>query len=342
MKTLISVAALSVATSTAFAAGTAANTSINNKASITYKVGGVTQSSINSSPGGNSDPAACTGAAQCQTTFVVDKKIDLLVTGGNTSNAVPGQTTANVTGLTFTLKNEGNSTEDFSLTPTQVATGGVDTFDTSSCAVTTPAVLPVSLTADQQITVTVKCDIPASSATVTNGASSLVDLLAEADGAAAAAAADAANPDNPSTVQTVLADGTGTTTDAADSNAKHSATSTYTISTADLSVAKTSAVLNDPINAAANPKRIPGAEIEYTITITNSGAQAATNLDISDVIPTNMTYKAGSCTVDNGGACATVGAPTVTSITATGISLAAPIPPATSTTATMTFIAIVD
>jgi len=330
MKTLLSVAVLSAITGSAWAAGTAAGTDIDNTASIAYSVGGTSQTAIESSEAGNSTPGAGQGTA---TTFKVDKKIDLLVTGATTTNVVPGQTGVDDnTELNFTLKNEGNSTESFTLTPSQVATGGTDTFDTSNCTVTTPA-LPVSLTADQTIAVKVECDIPPSSAVVTNGASSLVDLLAEAQGAAAQAAADA-GADNPATVQTVLADDTGTGTDGAIRNAKHSAISTYTLNTADLSVGKTSAVTADPENGvSANAKRIPGATIEYTITVSNAaGAAAATGIVISDALPGDLTYS--SCSVSGSGIanCAEAGG----SITSGAFDLAA------GETATLTIIATVN
>jgi len=284
IKTLASVVVLSALTNSTWALGTAAGTVVDNTASIAYSVGGVDQTPIESSEAGNSNPGAGNGTA---TTFKVDKKIDLLVTAGSGTNVVPGASGA-ATDLSFTLKNEGNSTEDFTLTPSQVAAG--DDFDTSSCTVTSPA-LPVTLAADASTPVTVECTVPPSDATVTNGATSLVDLLAaEATGLTETNGADAAD-----TVDVVFTDDTGTATDGADRNAKHSATNTYTINTADLTVKKTSAVIDDPVNATTNPKRIPGATIEYTITVTNAaGAQTATGLVISDPLPSDLVYV--SCT----------------------------------------------
>lgn len=56
-----------------------------------------------------------------------------------------------------------------------------------------------------------------------------------------------------------------------------------------LQVAKISEVLSDPVNAAVNPKRIPGAIVRYTIAVTNSGPGAvdASSLVITDPVPTN-------------------------------------------------------
>ena len=286
MKTLLSVAVLAAMSNTAMAAGTAAGTAINNTASIAYSVGNVNQTPIESSETGNSNPGVGNGSA---TTFKVDKKIDLLVTAGSGVNVVPGATGA-ATDLSFTLKNEGNSTESFTLTPSQVAAG--DNFDTSNCTVTAPA-LPVSLAADASTAVTVECDIPPSDGTnVNNGKTSLVDLLA----AEATGLLETTGAEDAATVDVVFADDTGTATDGADRNAKHSATNTYTINTADLTVTKTSAVTQDPFNGTTNPKRIPGATIEYTITVTNAaGAADATGLVISDPLPTDLVYS--SCSV---------------------------------------------
>ena len=56
-----------------------------------------------------------------------------------------------------------------------------------------------------------------------------------------------------------------------------------------LQVAKVSEVLSDPVNAAVNPKRIPGAVVRYTIAVTNSGPGAvdASSLVITDPVPAN-------------------------------------------------------
>ena len=42
-----------------------------------------------------------------------------------------------------------------------------------------------------------------------------------------------------------------------------------------LSVSKVSSVISDPVNGITNPKAIPGATVEYLITVTNTGTAAA-------------------------------------------------------------------
>ena len=305
--TLTSVAVLALASGSASAAGTAAGTDIDNTASISYSVGGSSQTPIESSESGNSTPGTGNGTA---TTFKVDKKVDVLVTAGTGVNVVPGTTGQ---AITYTVLNEGNSTEDFDLAATQVATG--DNFDSSSCTITAPASLPVSLAADASTTVTVECDIPASSATVVDGAISTLDLEATINGVTETTGADTA-----AGVEVVFADDTGTATDGADRNGSHSATNTFTINTADLSVQKTSAVISDPFNNTTNPKRIPGAVIEYTIVVTNAdGAADATSMVISDSLPSDLTYV--SCTVAGDATVAPTCSESGGTVTTTGFTL---------------------
>jgi len=249
IKTLASVAILTIASNSVWAAGTAAGTDIDNVAEI----------------------------------FKVDKKVDVLVTGGIDVNVVPGTTGQSIT---FTVLNEGNSTENFDLAATQVATG--DDFDTSACTIASPA-SPVNLAADASATITVDCTIPASGGAVVNGADSFIDLQASINGVTETAGADTA-----AGVEVVFADDVGTATDGTAvtglRNGSHSAINTFIINTADLSVAKTSAIISDPFNLTTNPKRIPGATVQYSITVSNAvGASTATGIVITDAIPADLT-----------------------------------------------------
>jgi uncharacterized repeat protein (TIGR01451 family) len=64
------------------------------------------------------------------------------------------------------------------------------------------------------------------------------------------------------------------------------------LSTAVLTVDKTSVVISDPVNGTVNPKAIPGAIIEYEITVTNAGARVvdSSSIVILDMMPANMAY----------------------------------------------------
>lgn len=61
-----------------------------------------------------------------------------------------------------------------------------------------------------------------------------------------------------------------------------------------LNVTKTSTVLSDPVNGTTNPKAMPGALVQYCVTVTNSGTVAATTVIATDTLPAGTTYVAGS------------------------------------------------
>lgn len=60
------------------------------------------------------------------------------------------------------------------------------------------------------------------------------------------------------------------------------------VTSAVLGITKTAAVVWDPINFLVDPKAIPGAVIEYTITVTNTGSIQATAVAITDTLPTEL------------------------------------------------------
>ena len=73
--------------------------------------------------------------------------------------------------------------------------------------------------------------------------------------------------------------------------------------TAVLLVEKTSTVISDPVNGTINPLMIPGAIVEYAISVTNVGNRAvdASTLVITDPLPANVTYNSGTAvTFTNG------------------------------------------
>ena len=59
---------------------------------------------------------------------------------------------------------------------------------------------------------------------------------------------------------------------------------TYEVQTAALTITKTSDVIFDPFSTDPNWKAIPGAVVEYTVTIVNGGLNDADNVSISDNI----------------------------------------------------------
>ncbi len=290
---VFAVAALGAAP--AFAAGTAAGSNIVNNVTVNYQVGGVAQTALNAS-----------------NTFVVDRKITLTVSepGNATTTVVPGQTGA-VT--TFLVTNTSNATLDLGLTLVQpaggaTAHGGTDNFDVTGATLyvdtngngtydagTDTAVTYLDeLAADQSKTVFVVASIPAGRA---NGDVAGVTLTATAyNGGTAGSQGTIVTNDsgtaNTAGMDTVFADTAGATDAAADG--KFSARDDYTVSTATLSVTKTSKIISDPINGATNPKMIPGATVEYCIQVANAaGGATATSVAISDPLPTQTTYDSG-------------------------------------------------
>ena len=90
------------------------------------------------------------------------------------------------------------------------------------------------------------------------------------------------------TVETVFADAAGTlnSAGAADvaSNGQGSDDDSYTVSSAALSVTKSVVPLWDPINGNTSPKSIPGAYMQYTITVANAGPASAVLTTLSDAL----------------------------------------------------------
>jgi uncharacterized repeat protein (TIGR01451 family) len=56
---------------------------------------------------------------------------------------------------------------------------------------------------------------------------------------------------------------------------------------APVSVAKTASVVSDPLNGALTPKAIPGAAVEYTITLSNTSNRALDDgtVTVADLVP---------------------------------------------------------
>ncbi|MBK6598990.1 MAG: DUF11 domain-containing protein [Proteobacteria bacterium] len=283
------------------AVGTTANTSIDNRATVNFAVNGVAQVPIESSPTGNSVPGANNGA---NTTFVVDNRIDLTVTevSGNATGTTPGQPN----GVTaFTVTNTGNAPQGYQLTPTNL-TGGTlfgasDVFNMDNLRVfvdansngtyepaTDTATSINTLAPDANVVVFIVADTPI---TATNGQAANVRLTAgtAAPGTnGATLMTQTAGAEAPGTVDVVFGDGTAGGNVARDGQGF--ADDQYLVSAATLTVAKARTVISDPFNGTTNPKSIPGAVLEYAVTVSNAGGTAATGVVITDPVPANTTF----------------------------------------------------
>jgi uncharacterized repeat protein (TIGR01451 family) len=153
------------------------------------------------------------------------------------------------------------------------------------------------LAPDATMRLLIVADTPAGA---TNGQLSNYNLIATTlnAGTTTVTTHDNAIADDKDTQQVVFADAAGPGDAVRDG--KHSATGTYTVSTATLTVTKTSTVVSDPFNGTTNPKRIPGAVVRYSIVVTNTGAANATNVTVRDAIPASTTYAAGTITLNAG------------------------------------------
>ncbi len=300
------------------AAGTAASTSIDNRATVNYQVGGVAQDPIESSPTGNSTAGLGNGA---NTSFVVDNMVDLTVTEVGGAATTVGAGAANVV-TTFRVTNTGNNAQGYNLSASNV--GGTlftraDAFDmsnqrtfvsTAACSGVSPtptynagtdtAVNIASLAADACAYVFIVSDTPI---TATNGQAANVRLQAVArEATTLAALTETAGAESPTVVDVVFADNLRDATETADDQ--------YWVQTAALAVAKTTTVISDPFNGTTNPKSIPGAVMEYGITLTNTGAVAATVVTITDPVPGNTTFANGTYDSGNSNVSIQVGAAT--------------------------------
>ena len=105
--------------------------------------------------------------------------------------------------------------------------------------------------------------------------------------------AAATNVNGALTVETVFADAAGDIDSAglvggAASNGQHADSDSYTIAAAVLAVNKTVVPFWDPINGNTSPKSIPGAYVQYTITISNAGPAAGVLTTLSDTLSASL------------------------------------------------------
>ncbi|HET7922567.1 MAG TPA: hypothetical protein VFM15_07420 [Gammaproteobacteria bacterium] len=269
---------LGMGTAQAAPIGTAAGTSVTNKATVNYQVGGVNQTLIESSPTGNTTSGVGNGA---NTSFVVDDKLVLVVTrqDGAIVSVSPGQT--NVV-LVYQVTNNGNATQGVSFTTLQKATAtanpfgaGTDNFDAT--APTTPGTGTPSIFVSQNNTATyvlandtassipqlasgdshyvfVVASIPSGQADGSIAVNALVAQVAVAGGSATYGTAPGANitADDSGTAwsssvqQNIFADAGGT--DDAANDGKSSDRDAWMVASAKLTITKTAAVVTDPVN----------------------------------------------------------------------------------------------
>ena len=286
-------------TSTALAVGTASNISISNTATVDYTVGSNARS--------DNDTIA----------FLVDNRVDLTVVNqdaGNNVNVAPG---SNDQVLEFLVTNTGNTTQGYLLTApaptTNIPMGtvriyidnGNDSWDgtvteTLYVAGTNAFDLNPNGTVgvDDEITVYIVANTPAAAVDTNQDDYRLVATTTASGGVGAAAVALGAAGAPTAGVDVVFADGQGTTSEIAAPNGDHSDAATYTVQSANLAMDKT---IESTVDEFATGFSIPGAVVNYELTVTNSGATPAdsNSVSVTDPIPANTSLciaTAGSCT----------------------------------------------
>ena len=266
--------------------GTNANATISSTVTVNWKVGGVSQ----------------TQPTVPATTFVVDRKVNVTMTGNTQSSLSPGQTGVM---LTFLVTNKTNDTADFKLSyekgetlfnlsnvKVYVEADGDNTFtDGVDNVVANEKDYIDDLAEDTGKTVYVFADIASDaanteSATITLMAQAVVDATIASPVALAESAVDGAG-----TVENVFADGDGPHSLDGAEDGRFSATGTYTVSSTSINVSKTYKVLSDGFSTAGQEKPIPGAVVLYCITVENAGTVNADHIGVSDAIPNSTTYQ---------------------------------------------------
>ena len=303
---LFGAALLGLASQSTLAAGTASNTTISNLAKLSYTVSAVSQSPICSAPGagnstGDNDGTCVSGAfGAVSTDFLVDNKVNLTVAKVADRTIIPNSTDRT---LRFTVTNNGNTSQRYALSAVAGAEnmtgdmsnvriykdvnndGIVDGGDTLYVNAGTFG----DIAADASLNIMIVAD---TAVTPVNGETAVFSLLAATVNAGGLVVTTETAGANTGGVDVVFADIAGSAAGDTARDGDHSVSATYTIGSSILSVAKIVTLLCDPYNGNTNPKNIPGAVVQYAITITNAaGAGASATLSqVTDALSATLAW----------------------------------------------------
>ena len=264
---------------------TGAGTLINNTATANYTVGGVA------------------ATAEGSVSFTVQEIIDVSVSWTDGTNVIVDSPEADQV-TTFSIANTGNGTEAFSLAVANIASptddfdftipadvaiyiedGTTAGFQIAEDTLYTGANHP-SIAAESSQTVYLIAQVPAA---LDHDNEGHLELTASSTTAGAAASTAGTSLDG-------LGD-SGVDAIVGTSQADSSDVSIYQVSTANVSVTKT---IQSTVDEFGTDNFIPNAEVTYLISVTVDGG-TADGLVITDPIPANTTYKAGSIVLDTVG-----------------------------------------
>jgi hypothetical protein len=279
---------LGFGSSSLFAQGTEAGTSVDTTATLQFTVNGQ-QSTATSTE-----------------SYVVDDKVDMVVSTVDTQ-AVSVNPGATKVVLKFKVRNDGNNVHDFKLSALRTSTTAfsganqvTDNYDLTNVKVvvdqngngrydeaTDTLSYIDELQPDSEKTVFIVADVPSDAA---NDSIAIYDLETQVEqGGTSGSEGSVISSDNrnqaddKATVQIVFADGAGVID--AEHDGKFSSNDAWRVVTATVTVKKDSIVVSDPVNGENNPKRIPGAVIRYCYIVSNAtGGAEATGALVSDTI----------------------------------------------------------
>lgn len=314
--TLASLGSFIGVASSANAAGTAAGTTISNTATASY----------------NDSNGKAVVVPSNTVAITVDEILNVKVAASDPGNVIAAAGATNVV-MTFNITNTGNGKEAMKLTPV-TAIGG-DQFDPTATSVVldtngngvydpgvdtvyTPGTNDPVLNADASIKVFVLSTIPGSAV---NGNLGQLNLTAQDVVGTGAPGTVFAGKGNGGVDAVVGATG-GTSTDK----------NFYLAQQASVSFVKSAAVV-DPFGGTTP---VPGAIITYTLVATINGTGSLSGIVITDPIPANTTYQAGTITLQGGAITDAVDAVDAGSFTGTGIDVGLGAVPA-GQTRTVTF-----
>lgn len=281
-KLLSLIASFALCTVSIEAAGTAVGTDITNTATLSFSVGGVSQTDVVS----NID------------TFKVDKKIDFILTHEDTPKHLIIVAAKQDSERNFNLLNESNDVQDFTVAVSNLSG---DTYDSKGDSaemqnleisvnggawVAGPITIP-NVAVDATITIKVRGDVLADAI---DGEVMNVQLEATAvKSGTTTAETNTAGADNKTAVDTVLGEGAGISDFAnVQFDGKYFAWSGYLINTANVELKKLSCVWKDEVIDGVNSKRIPGATIVYVFDLKNNSTSTdATGISLSDTMSNN-------------------------------------------------------
>lgn len=259
------------------AVGTSAGKTIRNTASVTYRVSGAT-----------SDSTATASYA-----FDVDELIDFTVTsqdaGAVTSSAPDTQV------LSFRITNTGNGSEDFNVNAGNI-TG--DNFDVTvgniyidvdgdgiiNSAIDTLVTGPITLAADNNVTLLVEVTVPSGLVDGDNGqvnisvtSKTITDngLSNPAAGTVIAGAGGIGQSGNP--IAAVIGSTQG----------NEIATGTLVITAVAVNITKSITSMTDKFGGT---KPLPGSIVRYQLDVSVTGSGSVTNVVISDTLPTDLRF----------------------------------------------------